>query len=61
VYTYNSTEGGDMHDQPEPTREEQEQAAESQDEHEAMRGAGHADPRPQRPSDEDRDEEIHDA
>jgi hypothetical protein len=50
-----------MHDQPEPTREEQEQAAESQDEHEAMRGAGHADPGPQRPSDEDRDEEIHDA
>ena len=33
-----------MHDQPEPTREEEEQAQEHQDEHEAMRYPGHENP-----------------
>jgi hypothetical protein len=33
-----------MHDQPEPTPEEQEQVPDDQSEHEAMRGAGHEDP-----------------
>lgn len=43
-----------MHDQPEPTPEEEEQVPEDQSDHEAMRGAGHDDP-------PDVDEEIHDA
>jgi hypothetical protein len=53
-----------MHDQPEPTREEEEQVPERQEEHEAMRGPGHEDPAAQRP---DRDNagqderEMHDA
>jgi hypothetical protein len=42
-----------MHDQPEPTPEEEEQAPEEQGDHEAMRYPGHEDP-PQV-------EEIHDA
>ncbi|HWH55503.1 MAG TPA: hypothetical protein VNT04_07970 [Gaiellaceae bacterium] len=42
-----------MHDQPEPTREEEEQAPESQDEHESMQFPGHEDPPDV--------EEIHDA
>ena len=33
-----------MHDQPEPTPEEEEQVPEDQQEHEAMRGPGHDDP-----------------
>jgi hypothetical protein len=33
-----------MHDQPEPTREEEEQVPEHQEEHEAMRAPGHEDP-----------------
>jgi hypothetical protein len=33
-----------MHDQPEPTTEEEEQVPEEQEDHEAMRGAGHEDP-----------------
>jgi hypothetical protein len=46
-----------MQDQPEPTREEQEQAPEQMDEHEAMQFPGH-----DRPADAAQDdEEIHDA
>ena len=33
-----------MHDQPDPTTEEEEQVPEDQADHEAMRGAGHEDP-----------------
>lgn len=33
-----------MHDQPEPTEEEQEQGPERQAEEDAMRGPGHDDP-----------------
>ena len=33
-----------MHDQPEPTEEEQEQVPERQEEEDAMRGPGHDDP-----------------
>jgi len=33
-----------LHDQPEPTEEEQEQTPETQEDHEAMRGAGHENP-----------------
>jgi len=44
VYTYRTSERSSVHDQPEPTREEQEQAPDDQEEHEAMRGAGHEDP-----------------
>jgi hypothetical protein len=44
-----------MHDQPEPTRTEEEQVPEHQDEHEAMRGAGHEEPA-ELPA-----EELHDA
>jgi hypothetical protein len=33
-----------LHDQPEPTTEEHEQVQEDQEEHEAMRGAGHENP-----------------
>lgn len=33
-----------MHDQPEPTPEENEQVPEHLEEHEAMRGAGHEQP-----------------
>ena len=51
-----------MHDQPEPTREEEEQVTKNQAEHEAMRAPGHEDPESQRPDDESRDEqEIDDA
>ena len=49
-----------MHDQPDPTREEEEQIPERQAEHEAMRGAAHQEP----PDVEDiaqSDDEIHDA
>ncbi len=45
-----------MHDQPEPTPEEEERAPEEQSEHEAMRGPGHEDP-PDVPD----DAQIHDA
>lgn len=48
-----------MHDQPEPTPEEQEQVPERQQEQEAMRGPGHDDPARARES--QGDEEIHDA
>ncbi len=50
-----------MHDQPEPTPEEQEQdqVPERQHEEEAMRGAGHDGP--ERARGPQRDEEIHDA
>jgi hypothetical protein len=33
-----------MHEQPEPTEEEQEQVPERQEEEDALRGAGHDDP-----------------
>ena len=33
-----------MHEQPEPTPDEEERAPEEQEEHEAMRGPGHEDP-----------------
>jgi hypothetical protein len=33
-----------MQEQPEPTREEEEQVPADQEEHEAMRGAAHEDP-----------------
>jgi hypothetical protein len=33
-----------MHDQPDPSEAEHEAAQDEQDEHEAMRGAGHDDP-----------------
>jgi hypothetical protein len=49
-----------MHDQPEPTAEEQEQVPERQQEEEAMRGAGHEDPERAREDSQDA-EEIHDA
>jgi hypothetical protein len=42
-----------MHDQPEPTEQEQERAPEETEEHEAMRGPGHESPPDV--------EEIHDA
>jgi hypothetical protein len=38
-----------MHDQPEPTPEEEEQVPEQQEDHEAMRYPGHEDPAAQRP------------
>ena len=38
-----------MQDQPEPTPEEEEQVPERQEEHEAMRGAGHEAPAAQQP------------
>jgi hypothetical protein len=43
VYTYTSTEGGDMHDQPEPTEQEQERAPEEMEDQEAMQYPGHED------------------
>ena len=46
-----------MHDQPEPTPEEEEQVPERQEEHEAMRYPGHENP----PDVAQDDEEIHDA
>lgn len=52
-----------MHDQPEPTREEEEQVPERQAEHKAMRAPGHENPTEQRPGrdDDGRDEkETHD-
>jgi hypothetical protein len=49
-----------MHDQPEPTPEEQEQVPERQREEEAMRGPGHEDPERAR-EDRTEAEEIHDA
>jgi hypothetical protein len=48
-----------MHNQPEPTPEEQEQVPERQQEEEAMRGPGHDDPEGAR--DPDEESEIHDA
>ncbi|HYX88069.1 MAG TPA: hypothetical protein VE753_01740 [Gaiellaceae bacterium] len=48
-----------MHDQPEPTPEEQEQVPERQPEEEAMRGPGHDDP--ERATEPQDDAEIHDA
>jgi hypothetical protein len=42
-----------MHDQPEPTEQEQERAPDETEEHEAMRAPGHEDPPDV--------EEIHDA
>jgi len=42
-----------MHDQPEPTEEEQEQVPERQEEEDAMRGAGHDDPKHVRREGED--------
>lgn len=52
-----------MHNQPEPTREEEEQVPERHAEHEAMRAPGHEDPGEQRPGDEEGqdEQEIHDA
>ena len=44
-----------MHDQPEPTEEEQEQGPERRQEEDAMRGPGHEDPEGAR------DEEADDA
>ena len=46
MYTYitSPTEESQMHEQPEPTPEEEERAPEEQEEHEAMRGPGHEDP-----------------
>lgn len=46
-----------MHDQPEPTREEEDQVPERQEEHEAMRYPAHENP-PDVAQDE---KEIHDA
>ena len=46
-----------MHDQPKPTREEEDQVPEQQEEHEAMRYPGHENP----PEVSQDDEEIHDA
>jgi hypothetical protein len=55
VYTYITfrTKENPMQEQPEPTREEDEQAPAAQEEQEAMRGPGHEDPPDV--------EEIHDA
>jgi hypothetical protein len=50
-----------MHDQPEPTEEEQELVPERQQEEEAMRGPGHHDPDRARREDGADAEEIHDA
>lgn len=46
-----------MHDQPEPTREEEEQVPEHQGEHEAMQFPGHENP----PDVSEHDEEVDDA
>jgi hypothetical protein len=58
VYTYSTpSKEAAMQDQPEPTREEEDQVPQRQEEHEAMRGAGHDEP----PDVAQSDEEIHDA
>jgi hypothetical protein len=49
-----------MHEQPEPTPEEQEQVTERQREEDAMRGPGHDDPERAREEGAET-EEIHDA
>ncbi len=42
-----------MHDQPEPTEDEQEQGPERLEEEDAMRGPGHEDPEHVRKEDDD--------